>query len=87
MVHLVHLLITSRISSIRGQYDEIYVNGGVVYPWFMTLHLWFMTVYSSRGLDLVNFLLTSRIASIRGQYDEIYVNGGVVHDGLLFSWP
>ena len=52
MVHLVHLLITSRISSIRGQYDEIYVNGGVVNPWFIMLHLWFMTVvYSSRGLD------------------------------------
>ena len=52
MVHLVHSLITSRITSIRGQYDEIYVNWRVFPPWFIMLHLWFMTVvYSSRGLD------------------------------------
>ena len=39
MVHLVHFLVTSRIASIRGQYDEIYVNGGVVHPWFIMVHL------------------------------------------------
>lgn len=44
MVHLVHLLISSRKATIRGQYDEIYVNGGVVNPWFIMFHLWFMTV-------------------------------------------
>lgn len=44
MVQLVHLLITSRISYIRGQYDEIYVNEGVFHPWFMTFHLWFVMV-------------------------------------------
>ena len=53
MVHLVHFLITSRIASIRGQYDEIYVNGG----WFIRGSSWFiwwlMTVHSSRGLDRV----------------------------------
>ena len=43
MVHLVHSIITSRITSIRGQYDEIYVNDGVVNPWFIMFHLWFMT--------------------------------------------
>ena len=51
MVHLVHLLITSRIASIRGQYDEIYVNEGVFHPWFMTFHLLFTTVNSSRGVQ------------------------------------
>ena len=51
MVHLVHSLITSRITSIRGQYDEIYVNWHVIPPWFIMVHLWFMTVNSSRGLD------------------------------------
>ena len=51
MVHLVHFLISSRKATIRGQYDEIYVNGGVVNPWFIMLHLWFMTFNSSRGLD------------------------------------
>ena len=50
MVHLVHSLITSRITSIRGQYDEIYVNWRVFPPWFIMVHLWFMTVNSSRGL-------------------------------------
>ena len=44
MVHLVHLLITSRKASIRGQYDEIYVNGGGFHPWFIMFHLLFMTV-------------------------------------------
>lgn len=43
MVHLVHFLISSRKATIRGQYDEIYVNGGVVNPWFIMFHLWFMT--------------------------------------------
>ena len=43
MVHLVHSLISSRKATIRGQYDEIYVNGGVVNPWFIMFHLWFMT--------------------------------------------
>ena len=54
MVHLVHSLISSRKDTIRGQYDEIYVNGGVVNPWFIMLHLWFMThFHSSRGLDRI----------------------------------
>ena len=43
MVHLVHPLISSRKATIRGQYDEIYVNDRVVNPWFIMFHLWFMT--------------------------------------------
>ena len=46
MVHLVHTLITSRIVSTRGQYDEIYVNGGGFHPWFMTFHLLFMAGFT-----------------------------------------
>ena len=87
MVHLVHLLLTSRISSIRGQYDEIYVNGGVVYPWFMTLQLWFMTVfYSSRGLDrsVMRYSNGQYKRYSNGQYKR-YCNGFMTV--LLFSWP
>ena len=74
MVHLVHPLINARIAPIRGQYDEIYVNWRVVYPWFTMVHHGSSVVHDGFTL-LVECKAPSR---------RVSRNSSTV--GSLFSW-